>query len=234
MPSKSPAPGPRPGRHTARHKAPSPLQRVRLHAGASLRSVPRPVAAVVAGALLTASAVAGSAVLAAEAAPAGDPDTASTAVSTPPLSYERDASVATRSAERPTLEELKAAALDVEGNQGRHEGRAVVTREELAGADDDPQDIALAMLAGYGWSESEFGCLQELWTNESSWDPYATNPTSGAYGIPQSLPAEKMASAGPDWETNPATQIEWGLTYIRDSYGSPCAANSFQLGNNWY
>jgi hypothetical protein len=46
-----------------------------------------------------------------------------------------------------------------------------------------------------------------VWTRESGWNPYATNPLSGAYGIPQSLPAAKMASAGPDWQTNPATQI---------------------------
>lgn len=65
-------------------------------------------------------------------------------------------------------------------------------------------------------------------------DRPSRNPTSSAYGIPQALPGEKMASAGADWATNPATQIEWGLGYIRDSYGSPCAANSFKLGNGWY
>lgn len=90
------------------------------------------------------------------------------------------------------------------------------------------------MLVGFGWSSTEFSCLDQLWVSESDWNARATNPSSGAYGIPQSLPAEKMASAGADWRTNPATQIEWGLTYIRDSYGTPCSAWSFKQSNNWY
>ncbi|MGI8675688.1 MAG: lytic transglycosylase domain-containing protein [Nocardioidaceae bacterium] len=98
----------------------------------------------------------------------------------------------------------------------------------------DPRAIARRMVVEYGWSEYEFSCLNSLWIGESNWDPYAENPTSGAYGIPQSLPAEKMASAGSDWRTNPATQIAWGLEYIRVSYGTPCSANSFKLANGWY
>lgn len=98
----------------------------------------------------------------------------------------------------------------------------------------DPRDIALAMLGEHGWSSSEFGCLDDLWVGESNWDPSAENPSSGAYGIPQALPAEKMAEAGSDWQTNAATQIEWGLGYISARYGSPCAANSFKLSNGWY
>jgi len=69
---------------------------------------------------------------------------------------------------------------------------------------------------------------------ESNWDHTATNPSSGAYGIPQSLPAAKMASAGADWRTNPATQVRWGVDYITQSYGSPCAAWRFWQANNWY
>ncbi|MGI8614911.1 MAG: hypothetical protein ACR2KL_13360 [Nocardioidaceae bacterium] len=98
----------------------------------------------------------------------------------------------------------------------------------------DPRDVARAMLPSYGWSDAEFGCLDELWVSESDWNPSATNPTSGAYGIPQALPAEKMASAGADWRTNAATQIAWGLGYIRDSYGSPCSADAFKQANGWY
>jgi hypothetical protein len=98
----------------------------------------------------------------------------------------------------------------------------------------DPRDIAMSMLADYGWSSDQFSCLDSLWVSESNWNVYATNSSSGAYGIPQSLPAEKMASAGADWRTNPATQIEWGLTYIESSYGSPCNAWYFKQGNNWY
>lgn len=117
-----------------------------------------------------------------------------------------------------------------------------LSQQELTGATTetvdveptDPRDIAEAMLAAYGWSSSEFSCLDQLWVSESDWDPSATNPSSGAYGIPQSLPADKMATAGADWRTNPATQISWGLTYIRDSYGTPCGAWSFKQSNNWY
>lgn len=98
----------------------------------------------------------------------------------------------------------------------------------------NPQQIALGMLGSFGWSSSEFGCLQSLWEAESGWNPYASNPSSGAYGIPQALPGSKMASAGPDWQSNPATQIRWGLGYIKQLYGSPCAAWSHQQGTGWY
>jgi hypothetical protein len=100
---------------------------------------------------------------------------------------------------------------------------------------DDPRVLARQMMAEeYGWGAGEFSCLDQLWISESDWDHTATNPTSGAYGIPQSLPANKMASAGPDWRTNPATQIEWGLEYIDLSYGTPCSAWEFKQANNWY
>ncbi|MFB7452707.1 peptidoglycan-binding domain-containing protein [Streptomyces sp. NPDC056194] len=87
----------------------------------------------------------------------------------------------------------------------------------------------------HGWSvSSQFDCLDNLWIRESSWKVYATNPSSGAYGIPQALPGDKMSVAGADWQTNPATQIEWGLDYIKSRYGSPCAAWSFWQSHNWY
>ncbi|HKJ13121.1 MAG TPA: hypothetical protein VJ976_12125 [Ornithinimicrobium sp.] len=98
----------------------------------------------------------------------------------------------------------------------------------------DPRSIARSMLGSYGWSGEQFGCLDSLWAKESGWNPSANNPSSGAYGIPQSLPGSKMAAAGSDWQTNPATQIEWGLGYIESVYGSPCAAWSHSQANNWY
>ena len=78
--------------------------------------------------------------------------------------------------------------------------------------------------------------LTRLWEGESGWRWNAENPSSGAYGIPQALPAEKMASAGEDWRSNPATQIDWGLQYIKDTYGSPSAALEFWNSNDphWY
>jgi len=145
------------------------------------------------------------------------------------------AAAISRSAVRPSLGDLKQQAMESRTSAaGRHRGEAAVATEELFDARSDPRDIARAMLAQYGWSESEFYCLDQLWIGESNWDWSATNPTSGAYGIPQSLPAEKMASAGPDWRTNPVTQIEWGLWYIDQSYGTPCSANAFKVANNWY
>jgi len=90
------------------------------------------------------------------------------------------------------------------------------------------------MLARYGWAAGQFSCLDPLWTRESGWNPYARNPRSGAYGIPQALPGSKMATAGGDWRTNPATQISWGLGYIKSRYGSPSAAWSYWQNHGWY
>lgn len=97
-----------------------------------------------------------------------------------------------------------------------------------------PQQIAEQMLSQFGWSSSQFSCLQPLWAHESGWNIYASNPSSGAYGIPQALPGSRMASAGPDWQSDAATQIRWGLQYIQGTYGSPCAAWSHEEADGWY
>ncbi|MEV5430976.1 transglycosylase SLT domain-containing protein [Streptomyces sp. NPDC052701] len=81
---------------------------------------------------------------------------------------------------------------------------------------------------------AQFQCFSRIVEHESGWDVGATNPSSGAYGLVQALPAAKMASAGPDWRTNPATQIEWGLDYMKDRYGSACGAWNFWQSNGWY
>jgi len=86
----------------------------------------------------------------------------------------------------------------------------------------------------YGWDDKQFSCLETLWFKESNWNHKATNSTSGAYGIPQSLPGNKMASFGSDWRTNPATQIKWGANYIQDRYDTPCGALDFFYARNWY
>lgn len=83
-------------------------------------------------------------------------------------------------------------------------------------------------------SASQFACLDTLIARESGWNVYATNPYSGAYGIPQALPGSKMASAGPDWRTNGVTQIKWGLRYIASTYGTPCAALAHSNRTGWY
>ncbi|CAN5122661.1 hypothetical protein BH11ACT4_BH11ACT4_17360 [soil metagenome] len=97
------------------------------------------------------------------------------------------------------------------------------------------QATAQAMAASqYGWGDGQFGCLVSLWDRESGWNVNSYNADSGAAGIPQALPGEKMAIAGADWQTNPATQIAWGLGYIASSYGTPCAAWNHSQSYNWY
>ncbi|WP_336630808.1 MULTISPECIES: lytic transglycosylase domain-containing protein [unclassified Microbacterium] len=95
------------------------------------------------------------------------------------------------------------------------------------------QGIGRSMAAGYGWGDDQFSCLLALWNRESGWRVNAANG-SGAYGIPQALPGSKMASAGADWETNPATQIAWGLGYISGRYGTPCGAWDHSESAGWY
>ncbi|MET9546500.1 lytic transglycosylase domain-containing protein [Streptomyces sp. NPDC006627] len=80
----------------------------------------------------------------------------------------------------------------------------------------------------------QFQCFSNIVNHESTWNYKATNASSGAYGLVQALPASKMASAGADWQTNPATQIKWGLNYMNDRYGSPCGAWDFWQTNHWY
>jgi hypothetical protein len=104
----------------------------------------------------------------------------------------------------------------------------------LRNAQRDPRGAARLLVADRGWSSSEFSCLDSLWTKESNWNYRATNPSSGAYGIPQSLPGSKMAANGSDWATNPVTQIQWGLDYIAGRYGTPCGAWNFSQIHNSY
>ena len=97
-----------------------------------------------------------------------------------------------------------------------------------------PREIGRAMLRVFHWRKGQFKYLNWLWDRESGWNKYATNPYSGAYGIPQALPAWKMASAGPDYQTNARTQIRWGMRYIRARYGSPERAWDHEISVGWY
>jgi hypothetical protein len=114
-----------------------------------------------------------------------------------------------------------------------HKGGGPASRTEGL-ADRDPRAIARALLPKFGFSADQFSCLDSIYTSESGWNTHADNPTSSAYGIPQALPGSKMSSAGPDWANNPATQIRWGLRYIKSKYGSPCGALAFREGHGWY
>lgn len=98
----------------------------------------------------------------------------------------------------------------------------------------NPRTMAQALAATYSWTGNQWTCLDKLWTHESKYQTTVRNPSSGAYGIPQALPASKMSSAGDDWRTNPVTQIVWGLGYIQNRYGSPCDAWSYWLRHNSY
>jgi hypothetical protein len=91
------------------------------------------------------------------------------------------------------------------------------------------------MAAAAGWAGPQWSCLDALWTRESGWQAEVWNTAgSGAYGIPQSLPADKMAAAGADYMTDPATQIRWGLSYIAGRYGTPCGAWAHETSAGWY
>jgi ATPase subunit of ABC transporter with duplicated ATPase domains len=94
--------------------------------------------------------------------------------------------------------------------------------------------IGREMAADRGWGDDQFSCLEKLWDKESGWRVNAENKSSGAYGIPQALPGEKMESVASDWRTNPRTQIEWGLRYVKSRYSTPCKAWSHFQANNWY
>ena len=97
-----------------------------------------------------------------------------------------------------------------------------------------PQQIAWSLLATFHWAHRQFRYLELLWNRESGWNRFACNPYSGAYGIPQALPASKMASAGPDYRTNARTQILWGMGYIRGAYVTPYRAWLHEMHYGWY
>jgi hypothetical protein len=96
------------------------------------------------------------------------------------------------------------------------------------------QAVALDLAAARGWTGPQYDALIALWSRESGWRVNALNSSSCAYGIPQALPGSKMASAGADWLTNPATQITWGLDYIQGRYGDPIGALAHSDANHWY
>jgi len=139
---------------------------------------------------------------------------------------DRSQQVVTRSDSRAQADPLKKDTLSLGA------GNTMSRSEDLS--DEDPRDIARALLSSYGWDDDQFSCLDSLWTRESNWNVHADNPNSSAYGIPQALPGSKMASAGDDWANNAVTQIKWGLGYIEDRYGSPCSAWGHSQSQGFY
>ena len=122
--------------------------------------------------------------------------------------------------EKREAEEAAAAAAEAQAAANTVEGAKSTARDLMAST--------------YGWGDDQFACLDSLWTKESGWNYQASNPSSGAYGIPQSLPGSKMSTVADDWETNATTQITWGLDYISRAYGMPCSAWGHSQAMNWY
>ncbi|HEX6498390.1 MAG TPA: transglycosylase SLT domain-containing protein [Micromonosporaceae bacterium] len=96
------------------------------------------------------------------------------------------------------------------------------------------QAIGCSLMLQWGYGLDQMPCLVNMWNKESHWNERAVNSSSGAYGIPQALPGDKMAVYGSDWRTNPVPQIKWGLDYIKNRYNSPCGAWSFWQAHGWY
>ncbi|MGW5658823.1 aggregation-promoting factor C-terminal-like domain-containing protein [Streptomyces sp. NPDC003758] len=151
-------------------------------------------------------------------------------------SAKKGAEEAARKAAAQTAVAKKAAAQEAEE---RAEAKAAANRDSARDASSFPvrssytfaqiQTMARQMVA-----TDQFQCFSNIVDHESGWNYHAVNASSGAYGLFQALPAGKYASAGADWQTNPATQIKWGLNYMNTSYGSPCQAWSFWQANHWY
>jgi len=128
-----------------------------------------------------------------------------------------------------------AAAAKAAAEQAERERRARVAAQGYEPGTTDPRDIAKQILQNkFGYGADQYRCFNDIIIRESNWDIDATNPSSGAYGIPQALPGSKMASVGDDWRTNPATQITWAIGYMNDRYGSPCSAWGFKSSHGWY
>ena len=144
---------------------------------------------------------------------------------------QQDAAAAQQQAQQDAATQQQAA----QSNEGAAPSAPAPAADPGAGTDpESAKAIARSMMSGYGWSDSEFSCLENLWNRESSWNYQAQNASSGAYGIPQALPGAKMSEVADDWATNPSTQITWGLGYISGRYGTPCSAWAHSESVGWY
>lgn len=149
------------------------------------------------------------------------------------------AAIAKKAAEKKAAEEAAKAAKDAEesGDSDSDSGEAKPFNGPIPASCSEyrgNRKIGCALLLDAGFSLGQMPCLDKLFKKESGWNHKASNRSSGAYGIPQALPGKKMASAGSDWRTNPATQIEWGLGYIKGRYNTPCNAWSHSQNTGWY
>ncbi|MET9389816.1 transglycosylase SLT domain-containing protein [Streptomyces sp. NPDC006624] len=130
-----------------------------------------------------------------------------------------------------------AAAKAAEEAKERAEAKAAATRSKDAADFPVASSYSIAQIQSMARQmvpSGQWQCFSNIVDHESDWNYKAVNPSSGAYGLFQALPGSKMSSVGADWQTNPATQIKWGLNYMNERYGSPCDAWSFWQANNWY
>ena len=115
-----------------------------------------------------------------------------------------------------------------------HHARRHRARRDRGRLHGNPWQIAGSLMPAYHWTSWQFHYLNLLWMRESGWNRFAYNHSSGAYGIPQAVPGDKMSSAGPNWRTSARTQIIWGMGYIRSRYGDPWNAWQHELRYGWY
>ncbi|TCJ23393.1 lytic transglycosylase domain-containing protein [Nocardioides jejuensis] len=187
-------------------------------------------------------------VSAADRAPAqGSGSPSATSSATPPVQHEEVSRNRDRTLSQAQLSAMTQARMSVsDGDIMRQLANTAerIAQNLAAGGGSAPQPTSVQpgtnralgyhLLLDFGWPASEWPALDALWQRESGWSQVAENRSSGAYGIPQSLPASKMAAVGADWKTNPETQIRWGLAYIGARYGSPHAAWAHSEKFGWY
>lgn len=154
-------------------------------------------------------------------------------------SAKKDAEAAARKAAAETAVAKKAAAEKAEKEaKARAEAQKATTRSTRDSSSFPVQSsysvAQIQAMARQMVASGQFQCFSNIVDHESSWNYRAVNASSGAYGLFQALPGSKMSSVGADWQTNPATQIKWGLNYMNSRYGSPCEAWSFWQANHWY
>lgn len=124
--------------------------------------------------------------------------------------------------------------MSIGGTGGMGDDLGPIDTHAKAGTPAANRALGKAMAAQRGWSGAQWNALDWIFQHESGWNQFADNPSSDAYGIPQSLPGSKMASSGSDWRTNPRTQIDWGLKYIKGRYKDPVSAQKWWKNHNWY
>ncbi|WP_262055910.1 transglycosylase SLT domain-containing protein [Streptomyces sp. STR69] len=151
-------------------------------------------------------------------------------------SAKKDAEESARLAAAKTAVAKKAAAEKAEkAAKERAEAKSAASRSSSSFPVQSSYTVAqIQAMAAQMVPSGQFQCFSNIVSHESGWNYHAVNASSGAYGLFQALPAGKYASAGSDWQTNPATQIKWGLNYMDSRYGSPCEAWSFWQANSWY